>query len=143
MKINELAKLCHVSKESIRYYESLGLLNPTRSLNGYREYRESDVDDLMFILNLKKLNLTLEDISILIAIKNKETSLSCKKETVLFLETHITTITNQLQFMEKSLNTLKEIHSIISTSNGINDEEKVIPLLKKFEGDSLWNDFYN
>ena len=143
MKINELAKLFNVSKESIRYYESLGLLHPTRSLNGYREYVESDIDDLMFILNLKKLNLTLEDISILIAIKNKETSLSCKKETVLFLETHITNITNQLLFMEKSLGTLNEIHSIISTSDGINDEEKVIPLLKQFEGGSLWNSLYN
>ena len=84
MKINEFAKLFDVSKESVRYYESLGLLHPTRSLNGYREYVESDIDDLMFILNLKKLNLTLEDISILIAIKNTETSLSCKKETLFF-----------------------------------------------------------
>lgn len=59
MKIKDIANLAEISKESIRYYESLGLLKPVRNQNGYREYSDSDLNDLFFILNLKKLNLKL------------------------------------------------------------------------------------
>jgi hypothetical protein len=39
--------------------------------------------------------------------------------------------------MEHSLKILEKIESIVSSSDGIKDEEKIIPLLKKFEGESL------
>ncbi|MFW7394469.1 MerR family DNA-binding transcriptional regulator, partial [Vagococcus fluvialis] len=44
MKIKDIANLAEISKESIRYYESLGLLKPVRNQNGYREYSESDLN---------------------------------------------------------------------------------------------------
>lgn len=70
MKIKDIANLAEISKESIRYYESLGLLKPVRNQNGYREYSDSDLNDLFFILNLKKLNLKLDEIQILMALKH-------------------------------------------------------------------------
>lgn len=138
MKIKDIANLAEISKESIRYYESLGLLKPVRNQNGcYREYSDSDLNDLFFILNLKKLNLKLDEIQILMALKNQETSIQCKSETLNFLDTHINILKEKIAFMEQSLKILEKIESIVSTSDGIKDEEKIIPLLKKFEGESL------
>jgi DNA-binding transcriptional MerR regulator len=129
MKIKDIANLAEISKESIRYYEFLGLLKPVRNQNGYREYSDSDLNDLFFILNLKKLNLKLDEIQILMALKNQET--------LNFLDTHINILKEKIAFMEQSLKILEKIESIVSSSDGIKDEEKIIPLLKKFEGESL------
>ena len=54
MKIKEVATLTKLPKETIRYYETLHLIKPERNQNGYREYSESDLNDLLFIIHLKK-----------------------------------------------------------------------------------------
>lgn len=134
MKIKEMATLTKLSKETIRYYETLHLIKPERNQNGYREYSKSDLNDLWFIIHLKKINFSLEDISLLLKLKKQETSLSCKEETLNFLRHHIKSIRSDLTVLENSLTIFEQIESIVSTSDGIKDEEKIIPLLKKFEG---------
>ncbi|WP_051277206.1 MerR family DNA-binding transcriptional regulator [Dermatophilus congolensis] len=42
MKIGDLALRAGVTVKALRYYESLGLLSPGRSENGYRVYSERD-----------------------------------------------------------------------------------------------------
>ena len=39
MQISELARLTGASTKAVRYYEDLGLLEPLRLPNGYRDYR--------------------------------------------------------------------------------------------------------
>ncbi|TES54329.1 MerR family transcriptional regulator [Halalkalibacterium halodurans] len=46
MKISELSKKTGVSIRSLRYYEQKRLLHPTRLKNGYREYDESDIENV-------------------------------------------------------------------------------------------------
>jgi peroxiredoxin/DNA-binding transcriptional MerR regulator len=41
MRIGELARHAGVTPKAVRYYERLGLLEPRRSANGYRDYDES------------------------------------------------------------------------------------------------------
>jgi DNA-binding transcriptional MerR regulator len=43
MRIGTVARLTGVSERLLRYYEQRGLLRPTRSANGYREYGEADI----------------------------------------------------------------------------------------------------
>lgn len=46
-RIGELAERCEVNKETIRYYERLGLIpEPNRTENGYRMYSLQTVDRL-------------------------------------------------------------------------------------------------
>lgn len=42
-KIGEISKLYQIGPDSLRYYEELGLLNPTRGENGYRMYGLNDL----------------------------------------------------------------------------------------------------
>ncbi|MCI8539251.1 MAG: MerR family transcriptional regulator [Oscillospiraceae bacterium] len=63
MKINEVEALVGITKKNIRFYEQEGLLSPRRnSENGYREYSQTEVDQLRQIKLMRKLGLPLEEI---------------------------------------------------------------------------------
>lgn len=52
MRIGELSRRTGVSERSLRYYEERGLLVPTRSRTGQREYPDSAVDRVVHIQEL-------------------------------------------------------------------------------------------
>lgn len=62
-KTGEIAKMSNLSIRTIRYYDSIGLLKPTKiDDNGYRLYTDKDFLKLQKILSLKYLGFSLEDI---------------------------------------------------------------------------------
>ncbi len=65
MLIGELAKRSGFSRDTIRYYERIGLLilsGNKRQQNNYRNYPDSALHTLQAIRNLKELGFTLEEI---------------------------------------------------------------------------------
>ncbi len=62
MKIHEVALKTGLTKKSIRYYEDMGLLNPLRNSNDYREYTEEDLKNLELIKFLRELEVPIMDI---------------------------------------------------------------------------------
>lgn len=52
MRIGELASCTGVSTRLLRYYEQQGLMVPGRNANGYREYSEAFVDQVIQIRGL-------------------------------------------------------------------------------------------
>jgi DNA-binding transcriptional MerR regulator len=59
--IKDLAERSGVSVKAVRYYESRGLLAPTRAANGYREYDDADVVVVREIRALLSLGLTADE----------------------------------------------------------------------------------
>ncbi|MEG4507548.1 heavy metal-responsive transcriptional regulator [Microcoleus sp. F6_B4] len=63
LKIGELAKQTGVAVGTLRYYESLGLLEPAlRSSSGYRYYTADAARQVQFIKKAQKLNFSLQEI---------------------------------------------------------------------------------
>lgn len=62
MTIKEMENLSEMTRANIRFYESQGLLTPTRDSNGYRNYSAQDLETLKRIRLLRTLHLSLEDI---------------------------------------------------------------------------------
>lgn len=54
MRIGELAQRAGVSVKAVRYYESIGLLAPARTENGYRSFGE---DHVRAVLEIRELSL--------------------------------------------------------------------------------------
>ena len=72
MKINELAETTGLSGKTIRYYESIGVLpQPKRLANGYRVYDDSDIDRLRFVIGLRRLDFSLDDITEILAMRDR------------------------------------------------------------------------
>lgn len=62
MRIGELAQELGVSTDTLRFYERAGWLpRPERADNGYRSYRTEDVEHLRLLLNLRRIDLPLEE----------------------------------------------------------------------------------
>ena len=65
--IGELVKELNINKETIRYYERIGLISETtRNKNGYRIYTKEDMEKIKFILIVKNFGFSLKEISTLI-----------------------------------------------------------------------------
>lgn len=63
MLIGEVARRSGVSARMLRHYESLGLVRPTgRTVGGYREYTEPDIQRIFHVESLRTLGLSLRQI---------------------------------------------------------------------------------
>jgi Cu(I)-responsive transcriptional regulator len=60
MNIGEIAERCGLPTKTIRYYEDIGLVEPTRTPNGYREFREVDLHKLAFLRRARSLGFSIE-----------------------------------------------------------------------------------
>ena len=70
MKIGQLSRILGVSTDTLRYYETHGLLNPSsRNASGYRLYDEANVKHMHFILRAKEVGFSLREIQELLNIK--------------------------------------------------------------------------
>ncbi len=63
MQISELAQRCGVSTHALRHYERLGLLQPPRHANGYRDYSEAMRREVVFITMSRKVGISLPAIA--------------------------------------------------------------------------------
>jgi DNA-binding transcriptional MerR regulator len=62
MRIGELAQQVGVSTDTVRFYERSGWLpRPARRDNDYREYGDADAEHLRLLIDLRRLDLPLED----------------------------------------------------------------------------------
>jgi len=69
--IRELSQTTGVSTQTIRYYERIHLLPPAkRAANGYRIYREPDIERLQFIRRARALDFTLSEIGEILALRD-------------------------------------------------------------------------
>lgn len=67
LKIGELSKQSGLAVSAIRYYEELGLIEPSfRNESKYRYYTETDVSLLNFIKKSKHLGFSLDEIKAII-----------------------------------------------------------------------------
>ena len=65
--IGQVVKDLKINKETIRYYEKIGLLEDRkRDSNGYRIYTDDDIERIKFILMAKEYDFTLKEIAILL-----------------------------------------------------------------------------
>ncbi len=63
MRTGELVKACGLSRDTIRYYEQMGLIPaPIRTSNNYKTYPRETIELLEFIITAKELGFTLNEI---------------------------------------------------------------------------------
>ena len=62
MHIKDIETRTGLSRANIRYYEQEGLVHPVRARNGYRDYSQEDLDTLLRVRLLRRLDVPIEEI---------------------------------------------------------------------------------
>ena len=63
LSIGEVARLFNISKDTLRYYDKIGILKPEiNKENGYRFYDIRHLEQLGLILGIKYLGISLSEI---------------------------------------------------------------------------------
>ena len=103
--IGKLAKTAQVGIETIRYYQSRGLLPIPDNTNGYRQYSLDLVDRIRFIKRAQELGFNLDEIIELLSLHGNNQRESIQQITNARL-TQISAKITDLQRMQDVLNRL-------------------------------------
>jgi Cd(II)/Pb(II)-responsive transcriptional regulator len=110
MKIGELAGATRTAVETIRYYEREGLLPlAPRSEGNYRIYGPDHVDRLAFVRHCRSLDMTLDEIRVLLRFKDAPHA-ECGEVNALLDEHigHVVTRIRALRQLERQLKALRD-----------------------------------
>ncbi|MBL8394540.1 MAG: Cd(II)/Pb(II)-responsive transcriptional regulator [Candidatus Accumulibacter sp.] len=111
MKIGGLAQVAQCTVQTIRYYEQEGLLPvPERSAANYRSYGQAHVDRLRFIRNCRALDMTHEEIRVLLGMMDQPAG-DCRAINRLLDEHigHVDMRINELLQLQSQLVMLREL----------------------------------
>ena len=108
MNIGRAAEVSGVTPKTIRYYESIGLIQPAeRRANNYRDYSAVDVETLRFIQRGRSLGFSMKEIADLLALWRDKRRASHKVKAV--AERHIADIDRRMAELEAMRRTLSEL----------------------------------
>lgn len=79
MLINEVAKLCNLTKKAVEYYTEQGLICPNILENGYRDFSKQDMEILKKVALYRRLGLSIYEIKKIIDNSNELKSILYKK----------------------------------------------------------------
>ncbi|MGL4344336.1 MAG: MerR family transcriptional regulator [Cellulosilyticaceae bacterium] len=88
-KIGEISKIYGIGKDSLMYYEEIGILSPMRDQNGYRLYHISDIWRLNLIKELRTLDFPMKKIKAYLDERTVETTKAVFHEELVLIEDKI------------------------------------------------------
>lgn len=106
--IGELAVRSGCKVPTIRYYEGIGLIDPSpRTEGGHRQYREEDVRRLVFVRRSRELGFTLEAVKSLLGLAG-DGDQSCTEVDAIASE-HLTEIDGKIQSLAAMRDALADL----------------------------------
>jgi len=82
MNIGQAAQKSRLPAKTIRYYENVALIKPSRAENGYRDYSENDVHQLRFLQRSRSLGFTIEECRLLLSLYDDDNRASADVKAV-------------------------------------------------------------
>ena len=126
MNIGEAAQASGLSAKMVRYYESIGLIQPAlRTESGYRVYGEDDIHTLRFIRRARGLGFSIEETSELLALWRDKTRAD--------LEAYVGWLLERLAGCEKGMEAAvkaspawREKEDLLRSIPGIGPEDRIV-----------------
>lgn len=108
--ISDLAQEFDVSTRTIRYYEELGLLEPTRTSGGVRTYNKKDRARLRLILRGKRFGFSLDEIKEMIELFDVDvTGTQQLERTIEYGKVRIREVSERMEELMELRNEMEEL----------------------------------
>lgn len=127
MNISQAAKATGVPPKTIRYYEEIELVSPSRHENGYRSFSEQDLHKLNFLGRSRALGFSIEDCRALLALYDDDARASSEVKTI--AKKHLQEIATKIADLKLMESTLSHL---IDTCAG--DDKPDCPILESLAG---------
>ena len=107
MNIGEAAQKSGLPAKTVRYYDDIGLVHPSRSENGYRDYSEQDVHRLRFLQRARSLGFSVEECRQLLSLYVDRDRASADVKAV--AQHHLDEIEEKIAELQALRSTLKDL----------------------------------
>ena len=107
-KIGEISKIYGIGRDSLMYYEDIGILKPFRDKNGYRMYKLSDIWRLNLIKELRSLNFPMKKIKEYLDYRNIESTKEILNKEIILIDEKIEELLSYKQNIMKRLDTIND-----------------------------------
>ncbi|WP_421663738.1 MerR family transcriptional regulator [Lysinibacillus telephonicus] len=113
--IKEVAKQFNVSTRTLRYYEEIGLLHPSRSISNQRTFSKKEIAKLKLILRGKKFGFSLEEIKEMVLLFDIDrTGIQQLERTVNYGEQKMKEIDEKIAELTQMKNELQQLYTMFS-----------------------------
>ena len=140
----QFAKLHNINKRTLHYYDSIGLFSPnTKGKNGYRYYDLSQSIELEYILMLRELDMSIDEIKEYVKRPTEEKFLSLATAKEIEINKQI----KRLKFIKKMIhekkNQIELCHSLTTGNIELKEckEEKLLILPYDFDDSDISKSF--
>lgn len=110
-KIGEISEIYGIGKDSLMYYEELGIIKPSRGENGYRLYDITDIWKLNLIKELRNFDVSMKRIKEYLEDRSIETTKQILQEEMKLIDEKIEKLTDSKNNITKRL---KSIDGVVS-----------------------------
>src|SRR5579863_5045249 len=115
LTIGALARRMQCQAETIRYYEREGLLPPpARSGGNYRLYGKPHLERLAFIRRCRSLDMTLDEIRVLLQLRDKPADSCAEVNSV--LDEHIQHVADRIADLRTLQGQLRDLRKLCATA---------------------------
>ena len=105
-KIGEISKIYGIGRDSLMYYEDIGILKPFRDKNGYRMYKLSDIWRLNLIKELRSLNFPMKKIKEYLDDRNIDSTKEILNKEISLIDEKIEELLSYKENIMKRLDTI-------------------------------------
>lgn len=130
MNIGTASKQSALPAKTIRYYEDVGLIKPSRDTNGYRDFSERDVHKLVFLSRARALGFTIEDCRDLLGLWENQSRASADVKEI--ARGHLAIIDAKIADLSNMRDTLSDLMESCA-----GDERPDCPIIEKLSGGKL------
>ena len=127
MNIRDASEATGLPSKTIRYYESIGLVEPARSSNGYRDFSDRELHKLTFLGRSRALGFSIEDCRTLLALYEDEDRASSEVRAI--ARRHLAEIDRKVADLQAMHDTLSHL---VRTCSG--DDRPDCPILDGLSG---------
>lgn len=106
-QIGEISRLYQIGRDSLMYYEKLGMISPRRSPKGYRLYSLHDIWKLNVIRDLRSLNFSIAQIKAYLASRTLESTFALLQTQIQMIDSKISDLQRQKEHMKQRINNLQ------------------------------------
>src|SRR5512144_190889 len=120
MQISDLGEKLGITTRTIRLYEKMGLVDPPKRTDGrVRYYEKSDVKRFKFVLKLKALGLSLDEMKELADLyKQEQVPAKVVPRLLELLDSHLASIQERVNTLQSLENDIDDCRIRINGCNG-------------------------